>query len=77
MWGAATAKARLPIVDSLMGDRLPRGGWHCWNGVFVDQANRRHGSADRGNVVHRHAKPCTPEQPACTEFVQEVTTSAD
>ena len=22
-------------------------------------------------MVHRHVEPCTPEQPACTEFVQE------
>jgi len=30
---------------------VPRDGWHWKNGVFVDQASRRHGSADRGNVV--------------------------
>ena len=39
--------------------------------MLVDQASRRHGSADAGNVEHRHAEPCTPEQPACTEFIPE------
>ena len=57
MRGATTAKARLPTVDSLV---VPRGGWHWKNGVFVDQASRRHGSADGGNVEHRHVELCTP-----------------
>ena len=53
--GAATAKARLPTVDSLTGCTTRRLALVEPNGVFVDQASRRHGSADRGNVVHRFA----------------------
>jgi len=43
MRGAATAKARLPTVYSLTSGTTRR---------FVEQASGRHGSADRGNVVH-------------------------
>ena len=54
MCGAATAKARLPTVDSLTGGTArPRLALVEVNGVFVDQASRRHGSSDRGSVVHR------------------------
>jgi len=44
--------------------------------VFVNQASRRHESADRGNVVHRHVEPL-PAQPVYTEFVLEPAASAD
>ena len=76
MCGAATAKARLPTVDSLTDGTTRRLVLVEPDGVFVDQAGRRHGSADRGNEEHRHVEPCTPGQPV-TEFVQEPTTSAD
>jgi len=41
MCGAATAKARLPTVDSLTGGTMRR----------LALVERRHGSADRCNVV--------------------------
>ena len=44
--GAATGKARLPTVDSLTGGNTKRLALVEPNGVFVDQASRRHGSAD-------------------------------
>jgi len=74
MRGAATAKARLPTVDSLMGGTTRRLAL-----VELERSVRRPGksstrvsdSADRGNVVHRRVEPCTLEQPVCTEFVQE------
>ena len=53
MCGAATAKARLPTVDSLTGGTTRRLALVEPNGVFVDQVRRRHESADRGNVEHR------------------------
>ena len=59
MCGAATAKARLPTVDSLTGGTTRRLAFVEPNGVFVDQASRRHGSADL-NLEHRHVEFCTP-----------------
>ena len=67
---AATTKARLPTVDSLTG------GTTRWL-ALVERSVCRHGSADRGNVMHRHVEPCMPGQPVCTEFVPEPATSAD
>ena len=71
---AVTAKARLPTVDSLTGGTTRRLALVEPNGVFVDQASRRHGSADRGNVEHRHVEPCAPGQLVCNEFVPEPAT---
>ena len=48
MCGAATAKARLPTVDSLTGGTTrPRLALVEPNGVFVDQASRRHHSDNK------------------------------
>ena len=44
MCGAATAKARLPTVDSLTGGNTRWLALLEPNGVFVDQASRRHHS---------------------------------
>ena len=35
------------------------------------------GQRTYSNVVHRHVEPCTPQPPACTEFVPEPATSVD
>ena len=68
MFGAATAKARLPTVDSLTG------GTMRWLALVERSVCRPRKSstrsADRGNVLHCHVEPCMPEQPACTEFFQ-------
>jgi len=65
MCGVATAKARLPTVDSLTV------------GISRTECSSIRQVVDLGNVVHRHAEPCTPEQPACTEFVPEPASGAD
>jgi len=56
---------------------VPQDGWSWQTRVCIDQADHRHGPADRGNVVPRHTTLSTPDQQVCTAFFAGHTTSGD
>ena len=61
---AATGKARLPTVDSLIGGTTRRPSQQ--NEESVDPADQRRGQVVQGKLALLHAELCASKQAACT-----------
>ena len=72
---AATGKARLPTVDSLIGGTTRRP--ESANEESVDPADQRRGQVVQGKLARLHAELCASKQPTCTVCALGPATSED